>query len=185
MLKKHIFTLFIFFASLNAAFAIPNSNDNRAVGFYGGVNAGPGVIDERDIFEGGDTDTTINGYGWAVYAGYNFIPYLGVEGGFMQNYASHGDGVRKRSGTINVPYLALRGNIPLGTRLSLFGKVGYTYYNDRLTLEQKKSGSATVVAAGLGYALNKSWTLTGQYQASLGLFENVGSIAFGAEYHFA
>jgi len=105
----------------------------------GYVGAGAGVssysIDGCDQLPPGFSCDE-SGFAWKVFAGYMFLPYIGIEGGYNDFGAANTQGVllNPPAGTIPLPSnadvytqvwsLSLVGRIPLGPA-AIMGRVGY------------------------------------------------------------
>jgi len=128
-------------------------------GFYLGASGGQSFIDdETDNIQWDDDET-----GWKAYLGYQFLPWLGVEAGYVDFGQYSGDNVQVGGGNLNTDAELdlsawqgfLVGSLPIGP-VDLFAKVGAADLqaeidNARFGTEQDND---TQLAYGVGAAYN-------------------------------
>jgi opacity protein-like surface antigen len=115
--------------------------------------------------------------GWRLYAGYSFIPFFSLEGGYTyypdNTYTYSTDTINVKSYTIDIvgklilPFAKLTTNEAL-SHFSIYGKGGGAYINTKIdTINDSQTSSATIrptYGAGIIYnftdniALDASWT---------------------------
>ena len=108
-----------------AGFAVSSSALADSSGLYVGGNLGASVYDTRDAGH-----ENANDLAWGLHAGYAFNRYLAVEAGY-QNF---GKGEAGRHAAESRAYDAsVRASLPLGERVSLFGKLGLAHIDADFT----------------------------------------------------
>ena len=76
MSSGRIFTLVLLAITLALA---PGASAFAEDGFYAGVGVGQATIEIDDS----DIDFDQDDFGWKAFAGYRFMPYFGIEGGYV------------------------------------------------------------------------------------------------------
>ena len=142
------------------------------------------------------SDYESGGVGCSASLGHFFNPYVAVEGGFMQGYMTgkteNGDSGRV-TGTLTMPYLAARFEVPIGQRFGLIAKVGLSPVWASVTPSDKddgESGSTSkyifpFIGLGMNYALTQNIDFDVQYQAFNYLVVGAGLLSGGLTYHFS
>lgn len=132
-------------------------------GFYLGGNIGSSLIEDRDDIdiegEVEEFDLDDNDFGWKAYAGYQFVPFLAVEGGYV-DFGEIEDSIGSvniRSGLDGWSAFAV-GKVPIAF-VDLFAKFGIISYDidvdlDADDFDDRISSSGEDVAYGLGAAVN-------------------------------
>lgn len=181
--------------SMAAVMAAPyqdiNAPMNGQTGFFAQTGLGVPLYSMSDVYIDGVKvagGSTSKGVAWQVSGGYMPWRYVGVEAGFMQNRAT---GITTDNGnklSDNTAYAALRGDLPIGKRLDVFGKLGAGYHF------MSGEGSSDVegewepfAGVGASVAINASWAATVQYQGTImPFFTNVTDtqVTGGVTYHF-
>jgi opacity protein-like surface antigen len=115
--------------ALIACFFGSNTQADEPSGPYLGVSVG-WATDKADEFED-------SGVGFKVFGGYAFNEYFAAELGYVDagKLEDHIQGLNvtiESSGVI----AAVLGRLPLGDAFSLFAKVGYALYDEKVTLRQ-------------------------------------------------
>lgn len=138
----------------------------RAEGFY--VGAGGGIanieIDESDLnFEDDD-------FGWKIYAGYRFMPYFAVEGGYADLGEPDDDvlGVRVRA-EVEIWSLYAVGILPFSDTWEGFGKVGIAAWDADLNASglgasEGEDGEDLALGLGVNWNLNEQWLLRTEWE---------------------
>jgi OOP family OmpA-OmpF porin len=131
-------------------------------GLYLGGSIGSSLVEDEDDIDFGDEveefDLDDDDFGWKAYAGYQFLPWLAVEGG----YVDFGE-VEESTSNINVrasldgwDAFAV-GKIPIAF-VDLFAKVGVISYDVDVDLDpdvdDNFSSSGEDIAYGVGAAFN-------------------------------
>ena len=138
-------------------------------GFYIGAGAGQTTVDQDadDLgFEGPENfKIDDDDFGWKAYVGYNFLPWLGIEGGWVdfgsvsQNFALPGIGPNK-DGKVDTDLSAfegfLVGRLPIGP-VDLFAKVGGA--NIRSEIKSKNYGTNDDNDAQFAYGVGAEYLL--------------------------
>ncbi len=162
-------------AALLAALLAPPA---LTAAWYGGAAAGLTSLGHtvRDFDDGsiliGDVDD--EDYGWKLFGGYRFLPFLGVEAGYVDLVNdsdstpsfvgfSDGSGPLYRRGPVSVDiddptgfYGAAVGRLPIGSRFALFAKLGLFNWSADVTtinlgVAQTIGDSGTSTMAGAGF----------------------------------
>jgi len=181
------------FAALLAPALVALSSNAAEPGFYIGGGGGQVNVnkDASDYnYKGSDFEVNDDDAGWKAFVGYNFLPWLGVEGG----YVDFGN-LRQQSGTgetIRVDPTGwdafLVASLPLGP-VDLFAKVGGIALDTDINTAQFGSDneSDTQLAYGAGIAYN-----VGQFAFRVeaeGFDDNEVDdfymVSAGVTYHFA
>lgn len=132
-------------------------------GFYIGGNIGSSFVEDEDDIDVGDEveefDLDDDDFGWKAYAGFQFIPWLAVEGGYV-------DFGEVEEATTNIDLTSqldgwdafVVGKIPLAF-VDVFGKVGVISYDldvdlDAGGIDESFSSSGEDIAYGVGAAFN-------------------------------
>lgn len=141
-------------------------------GFYAGVGVGQSTveIDDSDI----DFDET--DVGWKAFAGYRFMPYFGVEGGYV-NLGEPDDTLTVEDIDVDLEVeldgwnLYAVGFWPIGEKWDLFGKFGVIAWDADLKasaagLSASEGDDGEDLAYGLGFGWNFSerFSLRGEWE---------------------
>ena len=173
--------------------AIAASDDpdayNRHQGVYAEANAGTNVVYTAFVSSKGSKNIAAhNGLGWNANLGYQFNPILGLEAGFMQNYAKYtNDSGETGKGVFNVPYAAARLTAPIGNRFSLFAKVGAMGAIGKVTYSDSSDTEKALlpyVGVGAGVSVTPHLDLNVQYQGAVYGVVGAGLLGGGLTYHF-
>ena len=134
-----------------------------------------------------------------VAVGYNFIPTLGLEAGYMYssdlNYDIRDDSIgASASGRLYVPYLAFKFDVPIYQRASIFFKLGVMYpYGEAdlsgsigtITKYGRISAGHILPFSGIGgaYALTPKLSVDMTYQGAAYVLAGAGVLSLGLTYH--
>jgi len=98
-----------------------------------------------------DVDTSS---GWKVFAGYNAIPFFGIEGSYrdMGEFKSDSPDVKSE---VEAFEFSARGILPLGKAFEIFGKLGWSRINEDLsgTLSGSLRQNQAIYGAGVAFNL--------------------------------
>lgn len=183
-MKKNLLALSVAAAVLAgfmgvAQAAVPGS---ATVGVRGGwVHAN---LDSSDIYKSDDK----NGFGYGIYADYNFLSWLGVEVGYTafdgMSYKDKADG----SGadlSAHGPEIAMRLALPLTDDGSdLFLRAGGFYSFADIDHGDSDDNLVPVVGAGVQWAFTKNFGMRIGYDHYFGAFDGKGSNFGGADSDF-
>jgi len=175
-------TTTICMATALLAVATPAVADDT--GFYLGAGAGQANVEVDDVlgvaganFDEGDT-------GFKVFGGYRFLPWLGVEGIYVDAgspsisgplYAD-GTGLGRLGIDVKAFVAAAVFTLPLGDRFELFAKPGFAYWkadtsvyvDDPLSgvfrFSQGDDDGAFFIGAGAGFSFNEHFGLRLEYE---------------------
>lgn len=145
-----------------------------------------GIFSSGNIHHGG-----FFGFGWNANVGYNFTPYIGVEGGYTRNVlkfknqnASH----QYVKTDVDEPYLAARFTIPFAETSAILFKAGVMDASFKAQQADARihSPAAFIPYTGIGYSysLNHTVDLTVQYQGAVYMLVSFGVLGAGVTYHF-
>ncbi len=134
-----------------------------APGFYLGGSVGSSFVQDEDQIDLGDRIESFhiddNDFAWKGYAGIDILPWLGVEGGYVDfgNVDESRSTVRVKSSLDGWDAFAV-GTIPIAF-VDLFAKVGIISYNLDVNLDTDRgqdhvSSSNEDIAYGVGAAFN-------------------------------
>lgn len=178
---------FVSFASglaIALAATLPSAQAQEAgKRWYGGLSVGQSMVKFSDDFlpVDGATASTLNDkketdVGYKIFAGYRFVRYFAVEGGYtdLGKFHVQRDVVLPASGTvreelkINGWHLDAVGILPLGTSFSLFGKVGGIYNQVKgsfttsgaVAIAPGESANQTHTGVNLKYGLGAAYDFT-------------------------
>lgn len=129
-----------------------------------------------------------------IYSGGMFSPYFGVQLGYLQlRDADRNDGTTKVSGA-NV---VLLGVAPLGSTVSLLGRIGGTYGWTKTSVgllalttpSGSRNGFGPSIGAGLSLDFSRNWSLTADFDRHHLKFagdekKNVDVAMLGVKYRF-
>jgi len=133
------------------------------------------------------------GWGWNANAGYNFTPYIGLEGGYTQlrtkwRAKSANTDTMYIDANVDMPYGAFRFTIPMGDRFALLGKLGAMYLSAIGSSQGYTAESPKVVVpytgVGASYAITKNLDFSVQYQGAMYFVAGAGLLSGGLAYHF-
>ncbi len=186
---KNIFvclgTLYLIFTTATI-FADPSTAYNRHTGIYlgGTLGAGLGAVKNQH----GDVQGGFEGFGGSAFLGYQFNPYVGLEGNFIGIGAPY-------DLTFYMYGAALRGILPLGDRFSLYAKAGIGNLTVQLCDFIFNSGACVtendlgaLVGAGASVALTHALSLELDYSGMITSNHGVGGLygilGLGLTVHF-
>jgi OmpA-OmpF porin, OOP family len=141
-----------------------NAHADEQSGFYAGAGLGE-VRDKADGFDG-------NGVGVKFFAGYSLNKYFAAEGeyiyaGTLTDTVEDIDVEVESEGFV----VAALGKIPLGNAFSLFAKLGYTFYDEKvtasrggLTISEKNSDEDPLYGIGADLRLGRTFQLRAEYE---------------------
>ncbi len=118
-----------------------NMDANNAAGFYVSGNLGYGDVDVKKpslSVPGTDITTTRDGVAWSGAVGYQFNPYVAVEGGYIQ-FSDVKVKLQAPNASVSVTTktkgvdLAVKGIYPINEQFNVFGKVGLVYLSHTLS----------------------------------------------------
>lgn len=120
------------------------------------VSVGIGATYANKIYQPGNTRSGFLGGGGNLFLGDQITPYVGPELGF--NYFGF------RSGGVTILSLNGRFTLPVGSRISLFAKLGLGYTELTMRMNGYSSSNSFVPAFGLGvgYGLTSQWMLSAE-----------------------
>ena len=136
---------------------------------------------------GSDSDCSPDTFGYGLYLGYQFNPWLGLEGG-LTAYGEpdarydNGDNV---SADVAGGELAMTVSYPLAPRWAVYSRLGVGYASVERTLSFAENTDedawSPLIALGVDYRLSSDWSLRGEYQ----YLDEVGGRDTGyADVHF-
>jgi opacity protein-like surface antigen len=160
---------FLLAAAIALAPAASGAADN---GFYLGAGIGDANTEVDDVFDSGFSFDESN-FGFKLFAGYKFLPWLGVEGIYLDGgnpelSVSDEAGVRE---TLSVKVQSLIGTAvlawPVTQSFEVFLKPGVVYWNSstdyRITagdqsggFDDDDSGAGLFLGAGVGYTVGRA-----------------------------
>lgn len=128
-----------------------------------------------------DSDTS-----WKIYGGYEVSPNLALEGGWIDlgEYSASGFG-----GTISTDsdgfFVNGKGILPLNEAFSVFGKVGFLFWDTDVsgTINTSDDGTDLIFGFGAQYMLNEQFSIVGEWER----YDNDNDVDFlsiGAIYKF-
>lgn len=138
------------------------------------------------------------GWGAGISVGYNFIPALGLEAGYIYssdlNYdIKYNSASGSASGRLYIPYLAFKFDVPLYKKASLFFKLGamYPYGKADLsgsigtTIEYGRISAGHILpfsGIGAAYAFTPKLSLNVTYQGAAYVLAGAGALSLGLTY---
>ncbi len=160
-------------------------------GFYVGGSYGQTNVDmdAGDFGYSGHNDFKIDGddTGWKAYLGYNFLPWLGLEGGYT-DFGGISDNVRGTSVDVDITgwdgFMVL--SLPLGS-WDLFAKAGAINFKTDLNLGSSKEDDNDVqFAYGAGVAYNFGhWSIRAEAEGfDDNEIDDFYFLSAGVTYHF-
>ncbi|HLB55924.1 MAG TPA: outer membrane beta-barrel protein [Coxiellaceae bacterium] len=161
----------IIFASAFLANALADTQFyNLHTGFYVSGNAGVAF-----------NKNSTSGFAGNFFVGRQFNPNIAIEGGY---------GYYGTLGGTSVLNVAAKGTLPLGKRVTLFGKLGGAY----IELENCFFGCATysqvapAFGLGMGVGINQDWTGSLEYNGVYSTLTNnngfIGGVTLGVTRYF-
>ncbi len=136
---------------------------------------------------GSDSDCSQDTFGYGVYLGYQFNPWLGLEGaltayGEPDSRYDNGDNV---SADVSGGELAMTVSYPLAPRWAVYSRLGVSYASVERDLSfadnTDEDAWSPLMALGVDYRLSSDWSLRGEYQ----YLDEVGGRDTGyADVHF-
>lgn len=157
--------------------ASPASAADR--GFYAGAGLGQMNTEVDDVL-GLDYDFDEDDVGFKVFGGYQFFPWLGVEGAYLDGGSpsikeSRGDETLKLGIDVWSLVASAVFALPVGERFELFVKPGIAYWDASTSLgfssptfsdsfRENDSGSAFFLGAGAGFEVTENFGLRLEYE---------------------
>ncbi|HLB55923.1 MAG TPA: outer membrane beta-barrel protein [Coxiellaceae bacterium] len=151
--KIILLPLFVFVSFLSVAHAAIHDQYNRYVGQY--VSVGGGATFANKIYQPpNNTQSGLIGGAANLFLGDQINPYFAPEVGF--GYAQF------RSGGLTIIALNFRFTAPIGSHVSLFGKLGpaYAELTTRMNGYQSTNSFVPALGLGVGYGLTYQWMLS-------------------------
>lgn len=181
---------------------VPVSNPwNRHTGFYieGGVGS-----NLYALLPTGNVGT-VRGWGVGISAGYNFLPNIALEAGFMYssdlNKQVETDVVgisvsASAAAKIYIPYLAVRFNVPIGDRFNIVFKLGGMYPFASVNAQGSVAGISEtgrisydhdLPFSGIGatYAVTSRLDINVMYQGAVYVLASGAVLSAGLTCHFS
>jgi opacity protein-like surface antigen len=163
---------------------------NAHHGFYVEANGGTNLYFLGFISDAGSASSSgFEGSGWGAAVGYNFLPKVALEGGFIQNYAQYSEDGNTAWGHTNLPYITARFTMPLGDRFAFLAKTGLMAISVDAESSDANASTPTIVlpfiGLGASYALTSKLDITAQYQGAVYGVVNAGLLSAGLTYHFS
>jgi OmpA-OmpF porin, OOP family len=161
-----------------------NVHADEDAGFYLGASVGE-ATDKVGEFEDSGTSFKITG-------GYSFNRYLAAElayidAGTLEDRIDDIDATIESAGIV----AAVLGKVPLGEYFSLFGKLGYAFYDEKVSLRQgnlsaSETNSDEDLLYGVGAEVNlgQHFKLRAEYEAVDVSDADFDIVSFGATFHF-
>jgi hypothetical protein len=128
-----------------------------------------GAVDATGVYVGagiGSSDLAVDGFSgndfaYKVFAGFDFNPYIGVEGGYL-----NGGSPSDRGFDIEVDGwdLAVLGKWPVSDRFEVFAKLGYVWWDAETEGFGGDSGEDLMYGLGVGFDLNDQFGLRGEWE---------------------
>ncbi len=136
---------------------------------------------------GSGTDCSADTLGYGVYLGYQFSPWLGLEGGltaYGESDARYDNGDRV-SADVAGGELAMTVSYPLAPRWAMYSRLGGGYASVERDLSfgdnTDEDAWSPLMVLGVDYRLSSDWSLRGEYQ----YLDEVGGRDTGyADVHF-
>lgn len=194
----------IAFAGEPDVMASPVQAWNQHHGFYLEAGVGPNFF--YAFLPESRSTAKVDGWGVALAAGYNFLPYVALEGGFIYssdlNAYVEGDAAgilvsASEAAKIYIPYLAVRFSVPIGDRFAFIFKLGgmYPYASATIvgslpaagiSVTGRISGDHALPFSGIGatYAVTRKIDVNIMYQSAVYVLASGAVLSFGATYHF-
>jgi OmpA-OmpF porin, OOP family len=143
----------IAFAAVVALLVSPAWAAPEGSGFYAGAGIGA-----SDLAAGGFNG---NDFAFKIFAGYDFMKYVGVEGAYMDggNPSDHGFDIGLTGWD-----LAVRGMWPVTDNFELFAKLGYVWWDVSTHGYGSDSGDDLMYGAGAGYRFGDHLGLRGEWE---------------------
>jgi OOP family OmpA-OmpF porin len=160
----------------------------RADGFYLGAGIGRAdfeVPGQLGVFKLDDT-------GYKIFAGYRFLPFLAVEGGWVDlGTAAAGDPGTRVEASAELAAAQVMGILPANPRFDLFLKLGYAAWSSKTIVEADgsrtdESGGDIAYGAGFHVRITPAFAVRFEWE-SFGDFKNisdVGMLSGGLSYEF-
>lgn len=154
-MKKSILTALIAAAAIAPVAAQADS--------YVGVNVGR----TQQKFNSAVLSAKDNSTAYKVYGGYQFTPYVGIEGGYNDLGTGEVKGIDGGKAKAKQIYVAATGTIPLGERFALTGKAGVA--STRTTLSNvlgsdKYKHTGLMLGVGATYAITPTALAVVEYE---------------------
>lgn len=156
--------------------------------FYVGASAAKTDLKVDDLGDSFDlSDTT-----YKVFAGYRFIKYFGLEGGYVDfgNSSDVSSGIDLSVDATAWELFAV-GILPIGEHFELFGKYGYFQWDRHAeasgvsTVSDSDSGNNPVYGAGLAFVFGKHFAVRAEYEKyKMSDVENLSQESVGLEFRF-
>lgn len=162
-------------------------------GFYVGGSVGYSYLegDARDVIEDQDFGFDDDDFGYKIYGGWQILPFLAVEGGYVDFGEVEDTTPLTRTRVSSDGWDAfVVGNLPLGP-IDLFGKVGVIAFESDIDFDGsntsfKDDDSGTDPAYGIGAALELgSFALRGEWEYfDVDGLDNLSLFSVGLTYQF-
>ncbi len=160
-LKKGVFTLLLAFFIVAPVVQAADSN------FYASLNIGRSNVTDNSVPI--DEDAT----GFRLAAGYQFIPWLAVDLGYVDFGTFEATDVDLGGMPVTAEAsakgldLGLVGRVPLGDKFAITGRAGMLWWDSEVVLGgilESNSGNDFAYGLGVEMALNERFVLTGDWQ---------------------
>lgn len=129
-------------------FAATTQADQREyTGFYVGAAYGLVSVDGSEFDDDDDAPQ--------IYAGFQFTPYIGLEGSYMDFGKARGDVLQMETDGYS---LALTGRVPVSERVALYAKVGQFWWDSDVRVRntgigESFSGNELTYGVGVSFAI--------------------------------
>ena len=187
------------------------SVSHAAEGFYVGLNVGQSIyssdvpdfafLDDGSITSVGLDDSDM---GLGLMLGYQFSPYLALEGGYVDvgelnvDMSSDGTGSEYAPGKVTFKeegdgvFLDVKGILPLHEQLSLYGKIGVWNWNTDSVIadttgsliSKSEDGSDALFGFGAAFDISNGFGMVADYTIYILDDENVNVFSLGVQYGF-
>jgi OOP family OmpA-OmpF porin len=144
-------------------------------GFYVGAGLGNFALDSERIVNGRDFDGS--DIGFKVFAGYQFIPWLAIEGEYIDggepddNFRNPAfpDERLKTSVRVSGFVGSAVGILPIGESFNLFAKAGFIYWDGDVSGKIRDEDGTLVKTSGSDDGTDFAWAVGGTWY----IFENL------------
>lgn len=122
-----------------------------------------------------------NNYSLGANVGYNYNEYFASEIGY--NHLWLGDTDTNPNGQVGLEDIALKGTIPLGDVVGLYGRIGVGGYQNVTGTDTNFANSIGVLyGAGAQWSLSRQWAFRAEYWSVTGLGQDI--IQVGTQFSF-
>jgi hypothetical protein len=128
-----------------------------------------GAVDATGVYVGagvGSSDLAVDGFSgndfaYKVFAGFDFNPYIGVEGGYL-----NGGSPSDRGFDIEVDGwdLAVLGKWPVSDQFEIFARLGYVWWDAEADGFGSDSGEDLMYGLGVGFDFNDQFGVRGEWE---------------------